>query len=362
MNLFNLLFVSIYFDAPEPWQIGFQDAASSLGEEISWFHDKLLFYFVLISIVVLWMITQIVLSFRLKKRAITHKYLSHGTVLEIIWTLTPAFILVTIAFPSFKLLYLMDEIIDPSITIKAIGFCNDGLKYICPVQDIFNIDNSMTYFFIPNIRAKNRIGPHNQDVISVIFGGLLANAYANKRPIDGVRICYRQNVIHLQYLLWLYNFFYERGYVSNLTPRLYTRIVNKNVYEGKEFNTFTFRSFFWIHKLFYSSGKKKLPSYESLYTYLTPLALAIWIMDDGGFVISGVRIATYNFSYNEHLIIVKVLKDKYDLDCTIQTIDKKYCIYIKSKSLEKLRKIVDAYIISSMKYKLGQDIKNKSNI
>lgn len=108
-------------DAPEHYQIGFQDAASSLGEEIQWFHDRLFFYFLLVGTVVLWMITQIVLSFRLKKRAITHKYLSHGTVLEIIWTLTPAFILVTIAFPSFKLLYLMDEIIDPSITIKAIG-------------------------------------------------------------------------------------------------------------------------------------------------------------------------------------------------------------------------------------------------
>jgi cytochrome c oxidase subunit 2 len=67
------------------------------------------------------MITQIVLSFRLKKRAITHKYLTNGTTLEIIWTLTPALILVTIAFPSFKLLYLMDEVIDPSITVKAIG-------------------------------------------------------------------------------------------------------------------------------------------------------------------------------------------------------------------------------------------------
>lgn len=121
INLLNIFLASIYFDAPEHYQISFQDAASSLGEEIIWFHDKLLFYFILVGIVVLWMITQIVLSFRLRKRAITHKYLSHGTVLEIIWTLTPALILVTIAFPSFKLLYLMDEVIDPALTIKAVG-------------------------------------------------------------------------------------------------------------------------------------------------------------------------------------------------------------------------------------------------
>lgn len=115
------MWASAILDAPEHYQFSFQDAASSLGEEIIWFHDRLLFYFVLIATVVLWMISQIVLSFRLKNRAITHKYLTHGTVLEIIWTLTPALILVTIAFPSFKLLYLMDEVIDPSITIKTIG-------------------------------------------------------------------------------------------------------------------------------------------------------------------------------------------------------------------------------------------------
>lgn len=43
------------------------------------------------------------------------------------------------------------------------------------------------------------------------------------------------------------------------------------------------------------------------------LALAIWIMDDGSYVKSGVRIATYNFTWEEHLIIVSVLKEKYDM-------------------------------------------------
>lgn len=50
-----------------------------------------------------------------------HKYLIDGTLIEIIWTLIPAVILVFIAFPSLKLLYLMDEVIDPALTIKAIG-------------------------------------------------------------------------------------------------------------------------------------------------------------------------------------------------------------------------------------------------
>ena len=43
------------------------------------------------------------------------------TLIELIWTITPALVLIAIAFPSFKLLYLLDEVIDPVITVKAIG-------------------------------------------------------------------------------------------------------------------------------------------------------------------------------------------------------------------------------------------------
>ena len=45
----------------------------------------------------------------------------HGTTIEIIWTVVPSLILVVIALPSFALLYSMDEIIDPALTIKCIG-------------------------------------------------------------------------------------------------------------------------------------------------------------------------------------------------------------------------------------------------
>jgi len=55
------------------------------------------------------------------KKLIGHKYLIHGTWIEIIWTITPAFILILIAYPSFKLIYLIDEVIDAGITVKVVG-------------------------------------------------------------------------------------------------------------------------------------------------------------------------------------------------------------------------------------------------
>jgi cytochrome c oxidase subunit 2 len=45
----------------------------------------------------------------------------HGTTIEIIWTIFPSIILMFIAIPSFALLYSMDEVVDPAVTIKAIG-------------------------------------------------------------------------------------------------------------------------------------------------------------------------------------------------------------------------------------------------
>jgi ubiquinol-cytochrome c reductase cytochrome b subunit len=150
-----------------------------------------------------------------------------------------------------------------------------------------NIPNGKKYYHISNIRAVNRIGPHNEDIISVIIGSLLGDASANKRSGEGVRMCYRQSIKHKEYLFWLYTFFYNRGYTSNLQPRQYTRTLplglkenKEKVYYGYEFNTFTFSSFNWIHKMFYNNGKKIMPL--KIYEYLTPLALAVWIMDDGG--------------------------------------------------------------------------------
>jgi hypothetical protein len=128
---------------------------------------------------------------------------------------------------------------------------------------------------IPNIRAKNRIGPHSLDIYSIIFGSLLGDAYANKRIGEGVRISYRQSTIHKEYLFFLYDFFYQRGYTSNLKPRLSQRKLKDKIYNGYEFNTFTFRSFNSIYSIFYKDGQKILPSYTTLMKYLTPFALAI---------------------------------------------------------------------------------------
>ncbi len=108
-------------DAPRPWGLYFQDSATPQMEGLVELHDNILFYLVIILFGVGWILASIVKNYSYKVAPISHKYLNHGTLIELIWTITPALILILIAFPSFKLLYLMDEISDPAMSVLAEG-------------------------------------------------------------------------------------------------------------------------------------------------------------------------------------------------------------------------------------------------
>jgi cytochrome c oxidase subunit 2 len=119
-NILNIFLPTIYSDAPSPWQCGFQDPATPVMEGIIDFYNDLFFFLVLIFIFVSFLLLRIITLFdqNVSKKSETFV---HGTTVEIVWTLIPAFILMLVAIPSFSLLYSVDEIIDPTITLKIIG-------------------------------------------------------------------------------------------------------------------------------------------------------------------------------------------------------------------------------------------------
>jgi len=121
--MLNLLskYMYDYCDAPKPWGLYFQDSASPHMEGLVELHDNIMFYLFIILFGVGWIIISIMINFIFTKSPISHKYLNHGTLIELIWTITPALILILIAFPSFKLLFLMDEGNDPAMSILAEG-------------------------------------------------------------------------------------------------------------------------------------------------------------------------------------------------------------------------------------------------
>jgi len=108
-------------DAPSAWGIYFQDSATPQMEGLVELHDNIMYYLVIILFSVGWILLSIIRNYVYTKSPISHKYLNHGTLIELIWTITPAIILILIAFPSFKLLYLMDEVSDPSMSVVVEG-------------------------------------------------------------------------------------------------------------------------------------------------------------------------------------------------------------------------------------------------
>nr|YP_097014.1 cytochrome c oxidase subunit II [Oedipina poelzi]AAU20438.1 cytochrome c oxidase subunit II [Oedipina poelzi] len=139
-----------------PSQLGFQDAASPIMEELLHFHDHALMAVFMISTLVLYIITTMMTT------KLTNTNAMDAQEIEMVWTIMPAVILIVIALPSLRILYLMDEIDNPHLTIKTTGhqwywsyeFTNyENLmfdSYMTPTQDLklgqfrlLEVDNRM---------------------------------------------------------------------------------------------------------------------------------------------------------------------------------------------------------------------------
>lgn len=98
-----------------PFQLGFQDATSPIMEELLNFHDHALIIVFLISSLVLYIISLMLTT------GLTHTSTIDAQEVETIWTILPAIILILIALPSLRILYIIDEINNPAVTVKTLG-------------------------------------------------------------------------------------------------------------------------------------------------------------------------------------------------------------------------------------------------
>ncbi len=120
--LFSTFLNLISFDFAKNWQCLFQDPATSIMENIIDLHHDIAFFQVVVITFVLWMLFRVYFFFNNKNTTtIRSLYLTHNTTIEVVWTLIPTFILLLIALPSYVLIYNLDEMNDPRITLKIIG-------------------------------------------------------------------------------------------------------------------------------------------------------------------------------------------------------------------------------------------------
>src|SRR6204780_3928414 len=105
---------------PTPWQLGLQEAASPVMVDVTRFHDFLLWITSAITLFVLILLVIVMVRFNARAHP-TPSRTTHNTVIELIWTIVPVVILVAIAVPSFRLLFLELDAPKPDLTIKATG-------------------------------------------------------------------------------------------------------------------------------------------------------------------------------------------------------------------------------------------------
>jgi len=109
-----------FCDCPEKNQLFVQDPATPMMEGMIYFHNLLMFIIVFVGVFVFYMLGYAMYAFDGARNKVSAQF-SHNSPLEIIWTILPAIILLFIAIPSFTLLYSLDELIDPQLTLKVIG-------------------------------------------------------------------------------------------------------------------------------------------------------------------------------------------------------------------------------------------------
>jgi cytochrome c oxidase subunit II len=105
---------------PSPWQLGLQQSASPVMDNLVAFHNFLLVIITLITIFVLALLVTVIVKFNARASPAPTRT-THNTLLEVLWTVVPVFILVVIAIPSFRLLFYQQNLPSADLTVKATG-------------------------------------------------------------------------------------------------------------------------------------------------------------------------------------------------------------------------------------------------
>nr|YP_008379166.1 cytochrome c oxidase subunit II [Rondotia menciana]AGO20406.1 cytochrome c oxidase subunit II [Rondotia menciana] len=124
--------------------LNLQNGASPLMEQIIFFHDHTLIILIMITILVSYLLTNLFFN------KYINRFLLEGQMIELIWTILPAFTLIFIALPSLRLLYLLDELNNPLITLKCIGH---QWYWSYEYSDFYNIE--FDSYMIPSNNLKN---------------------------------------------------------------------------------------------------------------------------------------------------------------------------------------------------------------
>jgi cytochrome c oxidase subunit 2 len=171
---------------PEPWEWHLQASGSPVMDNIVWFHDFLSVLIIVITLFVLALLVVVVVKFNSKANPVPSRT-THNTLIEVVWTLVPVLILVGIAVPSFRLLFLELDLPKADLTIKATGK-QWYWSYAYPDNGKFEFDSLMAQDKQPRLLGVDNemVVPVNKVIRVQVTGADVIHAFA--LPAFGVKI------------------------------------------------------------------------------------------------------------------------------------------------------------------------------
>src|ERR1700733_870200 len=171
---------------PAPWEFRLQESASPVMDNITWFHNFLFVLITLITLFVLALLVIIVVKFNARANPVPSKT-THNTLIEVAWTLIPVLILVGIAVPSFRLLFLELDVPKADLTIKVTGK-QWYWSYAYPDNGKFEFDSLLAQDKMPRLLGVDNemVVPVNKIIRVQVTGADVIHSFAV--PAFGIKI------------------------------------------------------------------------------------------------------------------------------------------------------------------------------
>ena len=175
----------------------------------------------------------------------------------------------------------------------------------------------------------------------ILIGNILGDVYMRRfSEKANARIIFRQGSINASYLLHLYNLYQE--FVT--TPPAVSSITDKNTAKIRynlSFATLALPCFNELYEAFYLEGKKIIPN--NIADLLSEVSLAYWIMDDGSFTGSGLKLHTNAFSLEELNLLIKALDKNFSIKASVNVSNREksqFSLYISKNQMSLVKDLV----------------------
>nr|YP_009517165.1 LAGLIDADG homing endonuclease [Blastosporella zonata]YP_009517208.1 LAGLIDADG homing endonuclease [Blastosporella zonata]AYE93103.1 LAGLIDADG homing endonuclease [Blastosporella zonata]AYE93106.1 LAGLIDADG homing endonuclease [Blastosporella zonata] len=218
------------------------------------------------------------------------------------------------------------------------------------------INNKYIYYknnFCRNYRTSAKAHLEvNPQLEEIIVGSMLGDLSAERRNLNSnTRLQIKQSNKNREYVYHLYSLFEEFCGSKPLVMSNFDSRPNKmKEYTAIKFQTLSLPCFNKYREMFYANnGVKIIP--QNLESLLTTRGLAYWIMDDGYKSNKGFYICTESFSLGEHEVLINILRNKFELECSYHKTTNGPRLYIFSSSRDKLLELIKPYLLTHFFYK-----------